>query len=276
VRQHEQAPYNRFIGERHLRDLVVDLVAEHDGEIDFAELAEQLKQTADRANAWLVAVTIANLLVPGGYRLIKQDVAALGMSVQDPDWTPWGTDSPFSALTLFHDLKDHLDSGVRWQREDSPIGRLDTRMTAKLFLVQEGTETLALSVAPTRARLALAVWCLLDAPDPMTLWPALGDWLPRPYLLNGTLHKLFEPGQWPSRASKKGAWIHQHSEYTATDDPTKLAAPFEMMRLGQTMAAPRAVLSAAGPCTRPNANRTTGSGPTCWFICARPSRRFAT
>ncbi len=53
VRQHEQALYNRFIGERYLRDLVVDLVAEHDGEIDFAELAEQLKQTADRANAWL-------------------------------------------------------------------------------------------------------------------------------------------------------------------------------------------------------------------------------
>src|SRR5947209_3761588 len=115
------------------------------------------------------------------------------MSVQDPEWKPVrSADDPDDPFALFHDLKDKLDEGVRWHREDHPhTGRLDTRMTAKLFIVQQGTETAALSVAMTKARLALATWCLLDPPDAMKLWPTTSEWQPRPYIHDNVVYKLY-------------------------------------------------------------------------------------
>lgn len=118
-------------------------------------------------------------------------------------------------------------------------------MTAKLFLVQQGTETAALSVAMTKARLALAVWCLLDPPDGMTLWPSTANWQPRPYIRDDVVYKLYEPEQWMSKARTHGRRSYHLGEYTVTDQPEKLKAPFEMLRLAETMIAPRAVASAA-------------------------------
>lgn len=193
-----------------------------------------------------MAVPLTNLLVPGGYALLQKNVAALAMSVQDPDWTPLGnSDPPRDPFAMFHDLKDRLPEGVRWYPEAERDSRVDTRMTAKLFMVQTGTETAALSVAMTRARLALAIWCLLDPPDATTLWPAIGQWLPRPHIEAGIDYKLYEPGKFTGSARARGRWTHHYREYTVTADPVKLAAPFEMMRLAQTMIGPRAIVSAA-------------------------------
>lgn len=245
LREHEPALYNRFIGERYLRDLVVDVVAEHDGPIDFQQLVAEIARTADEAGEWLVAVPLANLLVPDGYVLVQEGSVALGMSVQTPDWTMWATGGHVDSLQMFRDLYDHLDAGQRWYRESDPLGRLDTRLTAKLFLVQPGTRTAALSMATTRARLALAIWCLLDPPAAATGWPTLGDWLPRPFLANGTVHKLYERDKFVGSARTDGRWVRQYAEYAVTENLTKLAAPFEMMRLADTILAPRAVASAA-------------------------------
>lgn len=247
LRQHEPALYNRFLGERYLRDTVVDITARHDAAIDFPTLVRELHGRADAAGEWLIAVPLANFLVPGRYLCIEEGVAALKMSVQDPDWKPWENSDPEDdPFALFHDLKDKLEAGVRWNREDHPhTGRLDTRMTAKLFIVQQGIETAALSVAMTKARLALAIWCLLDHPDPMTLWPATGEWQPRPYIRDNVVYKLYEPDEWMGSARTRGRQSYQFGEYTVTDNPVKLKGPFEMMRLAETMVAPRAVASAA-------------------------------
>lgn len=233
LRQHEPALYNRFLGERYLRDLVVGIAEDQGVPIDFSTLVQDLQRSADAAGEWLIAVPLANLLVPGGYLCIEEDVAALKMSVQDPDWKLRGNADPANdPFALFHDLKDKLDEGVRWHREDHPhTGRLDTRMTAKLLIVQQGTETAALSVAMTKTRLALAIWCLLDPPDPMKLWPSTGDWQPRPYIHDNVVYKLYEPGQWIGSAQTRGRRSYHLGEYTVTDDPDKLKAPFEMMRL---------------------------------------------
>lgn len=246
LREHEPALYNRFLGERYLRDMVVETVADQESPIDFPTLVRELERRADAAGEWLVAVPLANFMVPGGYLCIEKGVAAVKMSVQDPGWKPWdGSDRDDDPFALFHDLNDKLDEGVRWHREDHPTGRLDTRMTAKLFLVEQGTETAALSVAMTKARLALAIWCLLDPPDAMTLWPATGEWQPRPYIRDDVVYKLYEPGQWIGSARTLGRRSYQLREYTITDQPQKLKAPFEMMRLAETIVAPRAVASAA-------------------------------
>jgi hypothetical protein len=67
LRQREPALYNRFVGERLLRDLLVDIVADHDGAMDFPILVEEVTRRAESAEEWLIAVPLANLLVPGGY-----------------------------------------------------------------------------------------------------------------------------------------------------------------------------------------------------------------
>src|ERR1700729_524400 len=82
--------YNRFVGERYLRDVIVDVTARHAGPIDFVTLVAEVERRAEAANQWLIAVPLTNLLVPGGYALVEKNVAALGMSVQDPDWTALG------------------------------------------------------------------------------------------------------------------------------------------------------------------------------------------
>jgi len=246
LRQQQPTLYNRFLGERYLRDVVVEVVADQDCPVDFPTLVRELEGRADAEGEWLIAVPLANMLVPGGYLCIEERVAALKMSIQDPDWKMWGSSDPKEdPFALFHALGDKLDEGVRWHREDHPTGRLDTRMTAKLFLVQRGTETAALSVAMTKARLALAIWCLLDPPNAMTLWPTTGEWQPRPYIRDDVVYKLYEPDQWIGSARTRGRRSYHLGEYTVTDDPAKLKAPMEMMRLAETMIAPRAVASAA-------------------------------
>jgi len=247
LRQQEPALYNRFLGEHYLRNLVVDIIEERDIALDFSTLVRELESRADAAGEWLVAVPLANLLVPGGYLCIDEGVAALKMSMQAPDWKMSGDEDPSDdPFALFHDLKDKLDEGVRWHREDHPhTGRLDTRMTAKLFIVQKGTETAALSIAMTKARLALAIWCLLDPPDTMMLWPSTGDWQPRAHIHDDVVYKLYEPGQWIGKARTLGRNSYHLGEYTVTHDADNLKAPFDMMQLAETMIAPRSVASAA-------------------------------
>jgi hypothetical protein len=250
ILRHRPDLYNEFVSERDLFDQIVDIVAEADAPLVFAELVAAIDARLAEPARWLVAVPLANFIVPGGYLRIQEDVAVLESSVQDPEWTPLGHSDPErDPFAMFHDLKDRLDGGVRWEREGGLRGALDTRMTAKLIVVESGTERAALARATTRARLALATWCLLDSPedppDERTLWPSLGEWLPRPYFEAGMVHKPYEPGKWTGTTVPSGRVNTQYEEYTVTDDPPKLSAPFSMMRMAGTMLAPRAVLSGA-------------------------------
>jgi hypothetical protein len=238
--------YNEFISERDLFDQIVDVVAQADKPLAFVDLVAAIEARLAEPARWLVAVPLANLLVPGGYLRIEENVAVLEASVQDPNWTPLGHSDPQrDPFAMFHDLKDRLDPGTRWEREDGRRGALDTRMTAKLIVLESGTERTALARATTHTRLALAMWCLLDPPDKRTLWPSLGEWLPRPYFEAGIVHKPYESGKWTGTSVPSGRINTEYQEYTVTDDALKLGAPFSMMRLADTMLAPRAVLSAA-------------------------------
>jgi len=186
------------------------------------------------------------VLIPDGFVLIEKDRAALGMSVQDPDWTPVANKDPRQdPFAMFNGLQDRIDAGVRWTTGIKHPERLDTRMTAKLLLVESGTERAAIVRAVTRTRLALAVWCLLDPPDETMVWPMVGEWLPGSFLRAGIVHKPYEPGAWTGATSASGRSLTEYQEYTLTMDPLKLAAPFSMMRLAETMHAPRAALSGA-------------------------------
>src|SRR5206468_2221815 len=107
------ALYNRFVGERFLRDLIVDIVVNHGGPIDFPALVIDLVRRADEAHDWLIAVPLANLRPPRGYVLIEESAVALGMSLQEPEWDRNAV-PPVNPLEMFRDLRDSLDAGIRW------------------------------------------------------------------------------------------------------------------------------------------------------------------
>jgi hypothetical protein len=246
ILRHRPGLYNEFVSEGDLFDQIVDVVAQADEPLAFVDLVAAIETRLAEPARWLVAVPLANLLVPGGYLRIEENMAVLEASVQDPNWTSVGHSDPQrDPFAMFRDLKDRLDPGTRWEREDGRRGALDTRMTAKLIVVESGTERTALARATTHTRLALAMWCLLDPPNERTLWPSLGEWLPRPYFEAGMVHKPYESGKWTGTSVASGRISTEYQEYTVTDDAQKLAAPFSMMRLAETMLAPRAVLSAA-------------------------------
>jgi hypothetical protein len=247
LRRDRPDAYNLYVGERILRDLIVDLVAEIHVEraepLDFERLANELVRIANERSHWLLAIPLANVLPPQAY-VPLDDAAAVGLTVQERDWQRWGSE-PFDAFTIFNHLKDRLTAGVRWRPEGTRLGPLDTRRTAVLYLVEDGTQTMALSVGRTRARLILALWCLLSQPTHEELWPALAEWEPRPYLNNVIDHKLYEPGQWMPKQRVHGRSITEYREYTLPDDIDLLTAAVRITRAAPSHLSARAIASAA-------------------------------
>jgi hypothetical protein len=112
-------------------------------------------------------------------------------------------------------------------------------------MVEPGTETYALSVARSKAHLALALWCLSKPPDWRMNWPTVGDWGPRPYLWFGVVHKIKETDQWPQRERERGRVMVEYSAYELPAERAALAAPFEILGLARERLGARAVASAA-------------------------------
>lgn len=235
---------NHFVGDQVLADLIVDLVAEHEGDLDWPALRRLLSEHADQDRAWIVGVPVANLMPPRGYVPLGEH-AGLGMAVQERDWEPWDGQAPMERRIAFDHLGDYVDAGMRWYRESDPGGRLDTRRTGVLLLVEDGTQTLAYARAVARARYMLALWCLLHAPDHTELWPSLADWEPRPFSLHGIVHKRYEPGKWTGRSREAGRHVTTYNPYELPDDPALLTAPVRVLEAAMERPAARAGASAA-------------------------------
>lgn len=241
-KRREPALYNRFLGEHALREMLVTVVAESEQELSFQEIAAELGERADSASEWLIAIPLANALAPEPYTTIAEGIGIgrtdPGVGRPEPEEQP----GPFQ---MYRELGDRITHGERWLPESAPIGAVDTRRTATLFLAEPGTETYALSVARSKARLALALWCLSKPPDWRMSWPTVGDWGPRPYLSFDVVHKIKEFEQWPQRERERGRGIVEYSEYELPAERVALAAPFEILALAHERLGARAVASAA-------------------------------
>jgi hypothetical protein len=245
IKTREQSLYNRFGSERFLADAVVDLIRERECQVAWHDLVGDLEQFVDEGSAWLIVVPLSNAETEG-YTEITDHVG-LAQTLQDQDWDR-DAESPVDLMTIFRHLDDHINVGARWHRPDTYTGPLDGRRSAALVMVTQGSEPLALNLARTRARYALALWCLLVPPDWRQLWPAIADWEPRPHIERGMPYKLFEPGAWAGQRSRvKGSHITHYQEYELPRKPEILTAPFEAMDLAATTnrLSARAALSAA-------------------------------
>lgn len=237
--------FNRFGSERFLAETVLDLLHNHDGEIgSWEELLAELERFVDESSEWLVAVPLSNATVEG-YTEIDERIGLAELD-QDREWNRQ-SDPPVDAMTISQHLGDHIGLSARWHQAGSYTGPLDGRRTATLLIIEQGAEPVAVSVARTRARYALALWCLLAPPEHDQLWPSLGDWEPRPYIDRGIARKLYEPGTWAGvRSPVRGKGIYHYGEYQIPLRPEILLAPFEAMRrAAENSLSARAALSAA-------------------------------
>jgi hypothetical protein len=244
IRFREKVLYNRFGNEPFLGDAIVQLVAEQGNDLDWPGLLVGLEQFLDESSDWTIAIPLANAKATG-YTPITERVG-LAEVRQEQDWDRF-SESPVSSREIFDHLGDYIDLGTRWHRKESYAGSLDGRRMSVLVLREEGAEPLALSVARTKARYALAMWCLLTPPDWRELWPSLADWEPRPHIERGIKRKAYDEGQWSGGRSKvKGAGITHYQAYEVPRRPEFLRAPFDALAhaAGNGLAA-RAALSAA-------------------------------
>jgi hypothetical protein len=242
IRQDAPDVYNWFVGERVLYDLIVDVVAERGDGVDFDGLVAELTRIADERSRWLIAVPLANIISPESY-VTLDEFASIAMTVQERDWLP-SSEAPASSSRIFQHLRDRLFAGVRWRRDDDRLGPLDTRRTAVLYLVEDGTQTMAVSVARSRARLILALWCLFEPPDWRELWPSLAEWEPRPYLYHAIDHKLYQPEVWIGGERVHGRSITEYAEYALPSDDLVPTA-VRITRLATDHLSARAVASAS-------------------------------
>lgn len=243
LRQDHRRLYNRFGNEQFLAEAITDVIGRTEGDLGWKTLLDELERFVDESSQWLVAIPLANATTQG-YAEIS-DRVGLAEVLQAEDWDR-NSESPVDRMTIFAHLNDHIGQTARWHRSDTHTGPLDGRRTAELVMVEQGAEPVALSVARTKARYALALWCLLVPPDWRELWPALADWEPRPYIERGVARKAHEPGKWTGGSQAHGRHITHYKEYEIPRHPDILRAPFQAMEsAGENGLAARASLSAA-------------------------------
>jgi hypothetical protein len=231
VRQTDGDLYREFLHGWTIIDFTVDYFAAG-GHARFKPLIEALRERVQRESNWLVEVPLLNLVpprdaIPLGPRAILVQAnpdrqLRFGPSLDDP-WV------------VRRHLGDELTPRPRWlvtsRADDVDV---DTRTTASLLLVEEGLEELAVDRASTRARLAVAMWCLLAPPgrryDPRQPWPTVGGWTPGRFIEFGSLRKLYEPNaKLTGQSRRRGTTIAIHSEYRLTRNNAYLQAPFEAL-----------------------------------------------
>jgi hypothetical protein len=243
LRQRERTLADRFLNDHNLANLVIEQVVDLDHVPTWRELCAALAQAEDDRSEWLVSVPLANLMPPAPY--VELDAqAGMGLASQERVWSRAGGD-PMDPRAIFNHLGDRVSIFPRWRPADAYGGPLDTRRTGALFLVERGTWEIALSVARTRARYALAVWCLLRPPEARELWPTLAEWVPQPYLHDAIDHKLYEPQQWIGKARVRGRMVTEYRPYELPDDDELLRAPFKALAYAEQRRSARCLLAAA-------------------------------
>lgn len=228
LRREETGLFRRFLQPRTIADFVIDFLADAAVNIGLKEVVANLRTRAVEAD-WLIDVPLMNLVPP-------RESVPLGKRAMlvRTDWQrreirqgPYLKDM----WAIRKHLEDELTPRNRWLMTSGARDvDLDTRKTASLLLVENGTEEIALSIAHARAHLIVAMWCLLSRPrspyDPSPLWPTVGGFTPAAHTEFGIQSKLYEPQFGFGRASRHGNFITQHAPYKLTRSTAYLNAPF--------------------------------------------------
>lgn len=232
IRTHHRGVFKQFLYERTILDLIVDYLQSLKRAPTMQRVVAELRRKAGEQTQWLIEVPVFNLE-------LSAETVPLGPGAMlvrtDPDRNPGRFGSHLDDLwAVRRHLGAELTGHRRWLRRTQhwPV-EVDTRQTASLLLVEEGTDALAISLAETRAKYAIAMWCLLSPPRNTTrsrpVWPSVGSWAPSAYLKLGAIHKPYQPNRFPG-GSRQGASTTEYGPYKLTRNTSHLRAPFDAMR----------------------------------------------
>jgi hypothetical protein len=266
IRREQCHLYRKFLHERTIYDDVVDHIAETDRPT-LASVVADLRKRASQETIWLVDIPLLNLLTSRETVALANDAMLVRTDQTRHAGRRFG---PYlkDVWAVHHHLGDELTPRNRWLSASLPsdVG-IDTRMGTSLLLIEQGMEEVAVNLAETRARLAVAMWCLLSPPrsqyDPREPWPTVGGWTPAPYVEFGIQRKHYEHGRFPSSAPRRGNRITMHADYRLNAQRRlparavsrdRAGAPRQPVRAGAAQRGAVAVLSGAHP-ERPRAHR---------------------
>jgi hypothetical protein len=247
VRRDHRDLYGKFLRERTIYDHVVDYLAQVDRPT-LARIVIDLRRRAAKERIWLVDAPLLNLIPPRETVALANDAMLVRTDQKRRAGRQFGTHLR-DAFAVQNHLRDELTLRGRWltaAQQASGMVDIDTRTGASLLLVEEGIEEVAVNLAGTRARLAVALWCLLSQPGRREPWPTVGGWTPAPYVELGVQRKRYRPGTFGGAAGVRRGPIRFHGEYRLTRSAAYLHAPFVAIDTArQGGHAARAVLSAA-------------------------------
>lgn len=238
IRRNELALYRRFIHPHSIGDFIVDFLVEASATVGLSDVLDDLRARAVEAD-WLVDIPLLNLAPP-------RETVPLGKGamVVRSDWTRREGPRTGPYLKDIWAVKRHLQDELTPRNRWLPSSRtgevdLDTRMMASLLLVVHGTEEIARTIAETRARLVVALWCLLSPPHSLyanPLWPTVGGWTPAAYTVFQIQRKLYEPDPMRvGRALRRGNRITTHdAPYSLTRSHSYQMAPFVALEQAQS------------------------------------------
>jgi len=244
VRRRHNALFRKFLYSQTIADLVVDHLAELRTSPTLDAIVRHLRTESKKTSAWLVEVPVHHLQLP---REIVP-IAKRGLLVASDQRRDLLRTGPHLKDTfgVRRYMGDDMSLSGRWQqafgsREDV----IDRGILSSFLIAEDGTEEVAVALARTRARLALAMWCLLKPPRFVPnrwrpVWPSVTDWSPGPFLLYGTHRKPYGEG------SVRGRSITEFGPYQLTRSEAFISAPFKAMEAAHKgNDAALAVLSAA-------------------------------
>jgi hypothetical protein len=231
--------YRKFLYEQTIADLVVDYVKGTPTTPTLGEIVRSLQNHAKERSEWLVEVPVAHLqlpkeIVPIAKRaiLVRSDQSRERIRIGSHLKDIWG---------VGRYLLDEIGISSRWDRS---VARgediIDRRNFASFLIVEEGTEEVAVALAETRARLAVAFWCLLSPPrfipsKTRPVWPTVGGWSPAPHRNHSLRRKPYAPNPpfGRSTGSVRGSYVVEYGPYLLTRSKAYLEAPFAAMDAAQ-------------------------------------------
>lgn len=244
VRRDAPRVYTRFAGSASLSHAIVRRLEDETERPTLARIIEVLDEDSRVNQRWLIGSPLANLKPPN--RVVPlADEAALIPTDPDPDWQGFSESTVPSGFEIRAHLGDWILPRPQWFQATEHRAALDTRVTASLVTVEQGTRNAARDVARTRAGYALAVWTLEPQDtDRRYIWPTEGIWGPQPHLDLGQTDKPFEPDMFTRRSSQSSRII-EHAPWTLPEDDDILRLPFDAMARAETSLAARAILASA-------------------------------
>jgi hypothetical protein len=240
VETHHREVFNLYLTEDFVAGLLVSFLVERESVPSWDEAVDFLKEQAEENDAWLVSVPVANLDVRGASVALSDD-AMLAQARNQRDWALEDQDPSRDAVR--EHFGDRMPLHPRWY---PAIGeeRMDTRNGAAFLFVEQATQELAVSVARSRARYALAAWCVLKPPTHAEVWPSVGSWAPQPWLRFEGDQKPYRPSDGPGTTGPRSS-LYIYQAYPAPEDDNIVRAPFDAMALAAERRCARALLSAS-------------------------------